>query len=129
MGYDIFRDQLALKYPAYGHALWEPNPWGLYSAVQVGDVGFIGEGKFHRLFNALLPEDHPSHENFGVPEHHKPLKPRIQRHNIFTQVNSVPITFAQRQSSLCLIKMQYYVPQGNQNTTLQLHALNFLLPT
>jgi hypothetical protein len=80
MEYDIFRDQLALKYPAYGHALWEPNPWGLYSAVQVGDVGFIREGKFHRLFNAMLPEDHPSHENFGVPEHHKPLKPRIQRH-------------------------------------------------
>jgi hypothetical protein len=80
MEYDIFRDQLALKHPAYGHALWVPNPGGLYSAVQVGDVGFIREGKFHRLFNVLLPEDHPSHENFGVPEHHRALKPRIQRH-------------------------------------------------
>jgi hypothetical protein len=80
MEYDIFRDQLALKYPAYGHALWAPNPWGLYSAVQVGDVGFIREGKFHRLFNVLLPEDHPSHTNFGVPEHYEPLQPRIQTH-------------------------------------------------
>jgi hypothetical protein len=24
--YDIFRDQLGIKYPAFGHALWEPNP-------------------------------------------------------------------------------------------------------
>ncbi len=23
--YDIFRDQFGIKYPAFGHALWEPN--------------------------------------------------------------------------------------------------------
>ena len=66
--YDIFRDQLDIKYPAFGHALWEPNPGRLYSPVEVGDVGFIREGKFHRVFNALLPADHPSHQRFGVPE-------------------------------------------------------------
>ena len=63
--YDIFRDQLGIKYPAFGHALWEPNPGRLYSPVEVGDVGFIREGKFHRLFNALLPADHPSHRRSG----------------------------------------------------------------
>jgi hypothetical protein len=73
--YDIFRQTLALRYPAYGHPLWEPSPGRLHPApVEVGDVGFIREGKFHRLFNALLPEDHPSHQNFGVPEHHVPLQ-------------------------------------------------------
>jgi hypothetical protein len=80
MEYDVYREEIAIKYAAHGHALWVPNPGGLYPAVQVGDVGFIREGKFHRLFNVLLPEDHPSHENFGVPEHHKPLELKFQRH-------------------------------------------------
>ncbi|KAI0289465.1 hypothetical protein BC826DRAFT_610352 [Russula brevipes] len=78
--YDIFREQLAVKYPAYGHALWEPNPGRLYSPVEVGDVGYVREGKFHRLFNALLPADHPSHRNFGVPEYHEPLTPNPSEH-------------------------------------------------
>jgi hypothetical protein len=66
--YDIFREQLAIKYPASGHALWEPIPGIGYERVQIGEVGFIREGQFHRLFNALLPEDHPSLREFGV--HH-----------------------------------------------------------
>ena len=71
MNYDIFREELATKYPTYGHALWEPSPGEHYSAVEIGDVGFIREGSFHRLFNVLLPEDHPSHQD-GVPQHHEP---------------------------------------------------------
>ena len=38
--YDIFRDQLAIRFPGYGRALWEPSSWGLY-ATSVGDVGYI----------------------------------------------------------------------------------------
>ncbi|KAH9012361.1 hypothetical protein EDB85DRAFT_1877774 [Lactarius pseudohatsudake] len=78
--YDIFRDQLAIKYPTYGHALWEPNPGGLYHAIEVGDVGCILKGKFLRIFNILLPADHPSHQKSGVPESHEPLKPSIVDH-------------------------------------------------
>jgi hypothetical protein len=79
--YDIFRQELAFKYPAYGHALWEPSPGKLYrAAIEVGDVGFIREGKFHRLFNVLLPADHPSHRNFGVPENHEPLQLNMSDH-------------------------------------------------
>ncbi|KAH9031012.1 hypothetical protein EDB85DRAFT_1389381 [Lactarius pseudohatsudake] len=74
--YDIFRDRLGIKYPALGHALWEPSPGELYPPVEVGDVGFIREGKFHRLFNALLDADHPS-QTFGVPEYHEPLQPSL----------------------------------------------------
>ena len=77
--YDIFRGQLANTYPAYGHALWDPSPATLDSPMQVGDVGFIREGRFHRLFNALLPADHPSHE-LGVPEYHEPLIPKLTKH-------------------------------------------------
>jgi hypothetical protein len=72
MDYEIFREELAIKYPAYGHALWEPSPGGRYAAVQVGDVGFIREGYFHRLFNILLHADHESHRG-GVPPNHEPL--------------------------------------------------------
>lgn len=77
--YDIFREQLAIKYPAHGHALWEPSPRRGHNRVEIGDVGFIREGKFHRLFNALLPADHPSHK-FGVPEYHEPLTPSLSDH-------------------------------------------------
>jgi hypothetical protein len=80
MDYDVFREEMAIRYPTYGHALWVPNPAGLYPAVEVGDVGFIREGKFHRLFNIFLPENHPSHANFGVPAHHKPLELRFRAH-------------------------------------------------
>jgi hypothetical protein len=48
--------------------------------VEVGDVGYIRGGKFHRLFNALLPADHSSHSTFGVPEYHEPLDPGLPEH-------------------------------------------------
>jgi hypothetical protein len=78
--YDIFRDQLAIKHPAYGHALWEPNPGGLYHATEVGDVGYVHQGKILRLFNVLLPADHLSHQKYKVPEFYEPLKPSIADH-------------------------------------------------
>ncbi|KAH9960654.1 hypothetical protein BC827DRAFT_383715 [Russula dissimulans] len=77
---DTFRETLAIRYPHCGHALWDPSPEGLYDAVAVGDVGFIREGYFHRLFNILLPEDHPSHLNSGVPENYQPLRPSLSSH-------------------------------------------------
>ena len=76
--YDTYRDQLAIAHPAFGHALWEPDP-GEFPPVEVGDVGFIRDGKFQRLFNALLPADDPSHGD-GVPEHHEPLQLRLANH-------------------------------------------------
>jgi hypothetical protein len=79
MNYDIYREELAINHPAYGHALWEPNPGGRYTAVEIGDVGFTRQGSFHRLFNILLPEDHLSHQD-GVPQDHEPLTPRTTSH-------------------------------------------------
>ncbi|KAH9040352.1 hypothetical protein EDB85DRAFT_130624 [Lactarius pseudohatsudake] len=78
--YDIFRHHLAIKFPAYGIALWDPNPGNLYPAVKVGDVGYIREGKFHRLFNALLAADDGSHVDIGVPENYEQLKPNLTNH-------------------------------------------------
>jgi hypothetical protein len=98
--YDIFRQELAIKYPAYGHALWEPSPGRDSPPVEIGDVGFIRGGKFHRLFNALLPEDHPSHQRFGVPEYHEPLRLNLLDHidegtlcpNNFRSAGVVPLS-------------------------------------
>jgi hypothetical protein len=78
--YDIFREELALKFHAYGHALWEPSPGELYGPVTIGDVGYIRRGKFHRIFNVLLPRDHRTHENFGTPEDHEPLQLKMENH-------------------------------------------------
>ena len=80
--YDIFRHHLWATAPGYGHALWDPDPGNLYPAVEVGDVGYISEGRFHRLFNVLLSDDHPSHGNFGVPDHYEQLTLDIQDHII-----------------------------------------------
>ncbi|KAH9038297.1 hypothetical protein EDB84DRAFT_1252557, partial [Lactarius hengduanensis] len=78
--YNTFREQLAIAHSAFGHALWEPDP-GQYPAVQVGDVGFTRDGKFHRLFNVLLPADDPSHESRGTPDDYEPLQlGRLQDH-------------------------------------------------
>jgi hypothetical protein len=63
--YDIYRDQLTNLYR--GFALWEPDSGGQYDRVSVGDVGFIREGRFNRLFNILLSGNDESHE-LGVPD-------------------------------------------------------------
>ena len=59
--FDVFRDELAITYPGLGYALWLPRPQTNHPLVEIGDVGFVWEGTFVRLFNALLPRDHPSH--------------------------------------------------------------------
>lgn len=74
--YNIFREQLSIKYSPYGHALWEPSPAKPNKPVKVGDVGFIRSGKFHRLFNALLSAEDQS----NVPEHYEQLSPKFSDH-------------------------------------------------
>jgi hypothetical protein len=78
--YDIYRDQLANTHPSFGHALWNPAPDGKYGPVKIGDVGYVRDGRFFRLFNALLPADDPSHEGIRLPEYHEPLVPNVQDH-------------------------------------------------
>ncbi|KAI9456369.1 hypothetical protein BJY52DRAFT_562024 [Lactarius psammicola] len=68
--YDTYRDQLASLY--HGHALWVPDPAGLYDRVRVGDVGFVKQGHFLRMFNALLPANDRT-QTYGVPEGFVPL--------------------------------------------------------
>ena len=52
----------------YGYPLWEPEPTHS-GEVLVGDVGYIQDGGFYRLFNATLPG-----EGQDVPCGYVPLK-------------------------------------------------------
>jgi hypothetical protein len=51
----------------HGDALWVPE-----SPVEVGDVGFLDDGAFYRLFNTILPSNHPL-QSVGVPATFEPL--------------------------------------------------------
>ena len=79
-----FREELAIQYPTLGRPLWEPDPGGLYDAVQVGDVGFIRDGYFYRLFNALpprdRPSDHPPESEADFPDYLQRLQPKTPNH-------------------------------------------------
>jgi len=82
--YDIFREQLSLRYSTYGHALWEPSPSKPNDPVKVGDVGFIRSGRFHRLFNALLSAEDQS----NVPENYEQLIPKSSDHIVKGSLSS-----------------------------------------
>ncbi|RPD58796.1 hypothetical protein L226DRAFT_539425 [Lentinus tigrinus ALCF2SS1-7] len=56
----------------HGYPLWEPEPTKS-GEVLIGDVGYVLEGSFYRLFNATLPADHAIHERYGVPDAYEPF--------------------------------------------------------
>ncbi|KAI0642071.1 hypothetical protein C8Q79DRAFT_918179 [Trametes meyenii] len=56
----------------YGHPLWFPEP-SQAGEVMLGDVGYIDDGGFSRIFNATLPPEDPAN-HLGVPEGYTPLE-------------------------------------------------------
>ncbi|KAI0372678.1 hypothetical protein BV20DRAFT_38503 [Pilatotrama ljubarskyi] len=56
----------------YGYPLWEPEP-NEAGELLIGDVGYILDGGFYRLFNATLPADHPVNQRCGVPDGFEPF--------------------------------------------------------
>jgi hypothetical protein len=70
-----FSKELAINYPTHGQALLEPAPGDLYDVVRVGDVGFIRNGYFTLLFNALDPKRRPSNSN---PQQNSNYPPKLQ---------------------------------------------------
>ncbi len=70
--FNVYREQLTSLYQ--GHALWEPSPIrSIYDQASIGDVGYVNEGFFYRMFNVTLPWHHPSNNRLGEPDHYKPL--------------------------------------------------------
>ena len=69
--HDVFREQLASLF--YGCALWVPDPAPLYQQVSIGDVGYVRDGYFVRMFNVLLEWDDPRNHTFCIPEQYTSL--------------------------------------------------------
>ncbi|KAI0280746.1 fungal-specific transcription factor domain-containing protein [Russula aff. rugulosa BPL654] len=70
--FNVYRDQLTSHY--HGLALWNPNPpKTIYNHVSIGDVGYVQEGVFIRMFNVILPWDHESNRTLGEPEPYESL--------------------------------------------------------
>lgn len=64
--FTVYRDQLTSLF--HGFALWKPNPHkAIYDKVSIGDVGYVREGGFIRMFNVMLPWDHESNRKLGKP--------------------------------------------------------------
>jgi hypothetical protein len=75
--FNIYREQLSSQY--HGLALWDPQPVeNLHKQpdhVSIGDVGYLDNGAFIRMFNVTLPWDDPSNELLGKPEKYERLEP------------------------------------------------------
>jgi hypothetical protein len=70
--WNVYREQLSSLY--HGHALWEPDPVDvLYDKVSIGDVGYMKNGFFYRMFNVILSWDDPANNRLGELEYYKPL--------------------------------------------------------
>lgn len=53
---EIYASQLV--HLGYGHPLWHPEPTK-FGDVEIGDIGYIDDGCFYRLFNAIRSRDDP----------------------------------------------------------------------
>ena len=76
--FNIYREQLSSLY--HGLALWDPKPVeNLHKKpghVTIGDVGYLDNGVFVRMFNVTLPWDDPSNKLLGIPEKYDRMKPK-----------------------------------------------------
>jgi hypothetical protein len=75
--FNIYREELSSLY--HGLALWDPKPIEeLHKQpghVSIGDVGYLDNGAFVRMFNVTLAWDHPSNNLLGKPGNYEPIKP------------------------------------------------------
>ena len=53
----IYESQLAPL--GYGLPLWSPEPDAIQGPVEIGDVGYIFDGSFRKVFNVTKPIDDP----------------------------------------------------------------------
>ena len=72
--FEVYQEHLSSIY--HGLALWNPNPvQELYDSghVSIGDVGYLRDGGFIRMFNVTLPWNDPSNAKHGMPMEYNPL--------------------------------------------------------
>ncbi|KAG6829358.1 hypothetical protein H0H87_011693 [Tephrocybe sp. NHM501043] len=68
--HDIYAEQLGEC--RCGYPLYYPEPAPDDGPMQIGDVGFLKQGAFYRLFNVSKSDDDPS-QRFGVPDNYERL--------------------------------------------------------
>lgn len=61
-----------LSYLRYGLPLWIPEP-SEYGEAHIGDVGYVLNGSFYRMFNVMRSPD-DSLNRWGVPESFQKLE-------------------------------------------------------
>src|ERR1700677_2490720 len=67
-----YQDQLTTL--SLGLALWNPNPpKEICDKVSIGDVGYLHDGTFIRMFNVMLPWSHELNRTLGEPEPYESL--------------------------------------------------------
>ncbi|KAJ3554389.1 hypothetical protein NM688_g3138 [Phlebia brevispora] len=95
---EIYAKQLSSY--SYGYPLWFPDAISTAGEPQLGDVGYINNGRFLRLFNITVGPGHPWNRRYGVPHNFTPLclpeeytldEPRYLTPNLF-QSRSVKTT-------------------------------------
>ena len=77
--FNIYREEITSNYR--GIALWPPNdgPNPVEAThdcdhVSIGDVGYLCEGDFIRMFNVTLPPSHPSNGKLGEQDSFRSLE-------------------------------------------------------
>ena len=68
---DVYAEQLISR--RHGLPLWQPEPTK-FGEVLIGDVGFVQNGCFYRLFNATKLACDPINAQCGVPRDFVPLR-------------------------------------------------------
>ena len=61
--------------------MWDPKPVEKLHKqpgghVSIGDVGYLYNGAFMRMFNVTIPWDDPSNKLLGKPDKYERIKPR-----------------------------------------------------
>lgn len=79
-----YADQLTSL--GFGLPLWHPEP-GRNEQVEIGDVGFLHDGQFIRLFNVTRPTHDPLNAK-GTPKHFDVLSIR-EENNVQTHDGTV----------------------------------------
>ena len=68
----VYQEQLSSL--GYGTALWEPSPIkNFYDQVSIGDVGYIRNGLFYRMFNVTRDWNDASNKKLCEPGCYKRL--------------------------------------------------------
>ena len=86
---DIYASQMDELH--YGHALWCPDGYDDSGEIKIGDVGFVKEGIFSRMFNVKYPCEHPLNQGPRdcAPLDHQPFESDLGEVPHSTNINAV----------------------------------------